>query len=161
MAEQEALGDILGRALAEIDEAGGSAQLQLKHLVGAKVFDAMRSKPRMSAIIDQWANAGPKSKSAATRTLALAIAHSADRPELVARIEREIEENTFDLPLAEKPKNHGKSRETPKRAPTPRETEKHAEAVRQVENDQRPMPDLAALARKGDMGQYVKARQGD
>ena len=54
--------------------------------------------------------------------VAIAIAKAANQPELVRRIEREIND-AFD--------------ETPSRSPTPIETKKHAAAVNQKRNGQR------------------------
>jgi hypothetical protein len=152
MTDREPIGEILRRALQDIDDAGGPERHQLRELIGQKTYDAMMAKQRTADLIARWLDAGPKPKGAATRALAVGIARQSDRPELIARIEREIGD-AFDLPVPKKANRPLKV----ERAPT---VKKHAEAVRQAKNDQRPMrTDLAALAKGDDASRYIKARR--
>ena len=83
------------------------------------------------------------------RTLSIAIAKVADKPDLVGRIEKEIGE-AFD---------DGSD------APTKREVKNHAAAVNQKRNGQRVSYEkpngvnLALLAKGNDVSKYIKARQ--
>jgi hypothetical protein len=155
MEDKRHIGEILAERLQEIDDVGGNERFQLRELVGKKVYDAMMAKQRTSDLISRWLSAGPKTKVAATRALAIGIARHADKPELVARIEREIGD-TFDLPA-----------EKPKRTPTQREvfpTAKKSKARKEIDNQrltgQRPVaPDLVALARGSDVAKYIRARR--
>jgi hypothetical protein len=105
-----------------------------------------------------------KSKAAATRALAVGIARHSDRPELLARIERELSDS-FNIDL---PRRSGPEREAAdiKRKPTAAETETYRKAVNQRRNDQHPSGyrppkdvDLAMLAKRSDLTSYIKERR--
>jgi hypothetical protein len=165
MSDKQDLSELLLTALNDIEAMGGPERAQLADLIGKKVYDGMLTKPRLASVIDRWVEASPKHKAAATKTLAIAIARHADKPELLARIERELGD-AFEIPA----KKAGPSPETRERAPTSAKDEKQANPVdfkiadsdirKKGRNGQKPKHVLiAALAAGDDMGAYRAARQ--
>jgi hypothetical protein len=153
MTDKQPLGELLLHALDAIDEVGGPERHQLVQVIGRDAYEALIAKPKGAAVVSRWIDATGKAKGPATKALSIAIARVADKPELVARIEREIGD-VFDEGIA-----------TTERSPTPTETKKHAAAVNQRRNGQRSSyqapkgVDLAQLAKGSDVSKYIKARQ--
>jgi hypothetical protein len=150
---KQSLAEILADQLDQIDELGGPERHQLAQVIGRDAYDAMIAKPKTAALVDRWLDATGKAKGAATKALSIAIAKVADKPALVARIHREITD-AFD--------------DGTDRAPTKGEVDKHRAAVNQRRNGQRVAYEkpkgtsasvLAELAKRGDLTQYMKARQ--
>ena len=149
MTDEQSLDELLRQALDDIDEVGGRERHLLRETIGAPTYDKLISKPRTADLVDRWLSASAKAKGAATKTLAVQIARVADKPELLSRIEREINDN-FSEPN--------------ERSPTPTEARKHAAAVNQKRNGQRSghqAPkgvNLSLLAKGNDLSKYIKAR---
>jgi hypothetical protein len=85
------------KRLDDIDEGGGRERHLLRETIGKPTYDKLISKPKTAAIVEQWEAASTKTKPAATKALSIAIAKTADKPELAKRIEREIGD-AFDEP---------------------------------------------------------------
>jgi hypothetical protein len=160
--DKNALSHILVTALREIDELGGPERHTLSQVLGRQNYDRLLAKPKVAQAINNWQSASDKTKGAATRVLALAIARASDAPELADRIEREIRDASEDY------FNTGTSREVPSRAPTPSQIRNHAAAVDQRRNGQRvayeksrsvDSDDLAALAKRDDGTRYIQMRR--
>jgi hypothetical protein len=148
---KQSLAEILAEQLDQIDEIGGSERHQLAQVIGRDAYDAMLSKPKTAAVIDRWLDATGKAKGAATKALSIAIARVADKPQLVARIHREISDS-FD----ETSPDAGSNPDLARRAQTPAKAKNGAVARGgQGENSIH----LAKLAGKADLAEYMKARQ--
>ena len=151
MTDKQDLGELLREALDDIDEVGGRERHLLRETIGAPTYDRLISKPRTADLVDRWLSATGKAKAPATKTLAVAIAKTADRADLTGRIERELND-AFD-----------ERSESTERNPTPREAKNHA--VNQRRNGQRVSYEkpngvnLALLAKGNDVSRYIKARQ--
>lgn len=163
MSETQDLAELLQQALGEIDEAGGREKHLLRQTIGKPAFDKMMSKQRTADLIDRWEKASGKAKALATRALALAIAKTADRGDLVDRIHNELNDAVDITPTESR-----WSPESNKRSPTRTQVKKHAAAQHQrsqgqrvgYEKSKRVSADmLARLAANGDMSEYYKARQ--
>jgi hypothetical protein len=150
--DKNALSYILSQALYEINELGGNKKAKLAKLLGGKeVFYKLLDKPGVSAAIDSWLQASPKSKTAAGRVLAIHLARVADNPQIVEKAERELRAE-FDDDYER---------------PTPRQVQTRRQAIAQRRNGQRVSyenpkgvnsTDIAALARSEDIGRYRAAR---
>lgn len=170
MTDQQDLSELLQQALDAVNEAGGTEKHRLLQVIGKPAFDRMMSKPKTADLIDRWLDASSKAKPAATRALSLAIARTADRADLVSRIENEIGD-AFELPRAEARATEKDPRRSfslgQKRAPITTQVVKHRAAVNQRRNGQRSdyAPpkgvDLAMLAKGNDVGRYIKARRNN
>ena len=90
MSDKQSLGEMLQQALDAIDEVGGPERHQLVQVIGRDAYEALIAKPKGADVVSRWLDASGKAKAPATRALALQIARTADKPELVKRIEREI-----------------------------------------------------------------------
>jgi hypothetical protein len=107
--DENSLAFILQRAVAEISELGGRKRHRLSQVLGRQNYDKLMS---VAKAINDWEGASDKTKSAASRLLAVHIARAAETPELVGRLQREIQdasEDYFDT---------GKSRETSSKTKT-------------------------------------------
>jgi hypothetical protein len=89
------LGKLLLQALDDIDEVGGPERHQLVQVIGRDAYEALIAKPKGADVVSRWIDATGKAKAPATKALSIAIARVADKPELVARIEKEVGE-AFD-----------------------------------------------------------------
>ena len=149
---KQSLAEILADQLDQIDELGGPERHQLVQVIGRDAYEALITKPKGADVVSRWLGASGKAKAPATRALALQIARTADKPELVKRIEREIGD-AFDDGF---------------NAPTKGQVDKHRAAADQRRNGQRVTYEkpkgtsasmLADLARSDDASKYIKARQ--
>lgn len=145
----QSLAEILEDQLDQIDEVGGSERHRLSQVIGRDAYDALISKARGADVVDRWKNASAKTKPAAIRALSVAIARVADKPQLVARIRREITD-AFD-----EPSEAGSKPESIDSKPTSNNVRKPAVARKGGK------PDLASLAKNSDLSEYMKVRQGE
>jgi hypothetical protein len=158
--DKNSLGYILGQALNEIRDVGGNERHRLTQVISRPVYDRLLERPAASRALDAWLDAaGPKSKKAAGRVLAIQVAKVARSPELVGRIERELAD-AFDYGI-----DTGRSGETPSKASTTAQVQKHRAAVDQRRNGQRVSyqspkgTDLHMLAEMADSRKYIEARR--
>jgi hypothetical protein len=93
--DENALSSILFKAFNEINELGRDRHT-LSQVLGRQNFDKLLAKPKVARAVESWEVSSPKTKGAATRMLALSIARAADTPELVDRIQREIQDASVD-----------------------------------------------------------------
>jgi hypothetical protein len=154
--DKNSLGYILGQALNEIRDVGGNERHRLTQVISRPVYDRLLERPAASRALDAWLDAaGPKSKKAAGRVLAIQVAKVAQSPELVGRIERELAD-AFDYGID--------ARRSGGTISTPSQVQKHRAAVSQRRNGQRVAyeapknADLHALARMDDVSRYRQAR---
>jgi hypothetical protein len=149
LSDKNSLGAILTEALQEVSEIGGSERAKLASLVGRKTYDALMERSSTRNAIQNWLDASPKTKPAATRMLALQIAKHTDAS-LAPRIEREINEE-FEIQT--------------RRAATASERETYHKAREQRRNGQRVSyqapkgTDLHTLAKMADSRKYIEARR--
>jgi hypothetical protein len=144
--DENSLGFILGEALKSIQDVGGLDRARLRDLVGSNTYNSLLNKPKVASAIDSYLNASPGTKRAAGKMLAMHIARSTEHPEVLDRIERELED-TFSDTYAQPSRLQrlGKEQLTKVRA--------------QQRSGQRVAdPDLVELAKADDISQYRQAR---
>jgi hypothetical protein len=136
--DENSLGFILSKALRSIDEVGGLDRAKLSDLVGRSTYDMLLNKPRVSAAIDAYLTASPKTKKAAGKMLSMHIARATGHGEVVDRIEKELQDTFDPQPASMKasPMTTTATKVAPKRSA-----------------DQ-----LEQLARNEDIGAYRRAR---
>jgi hypothetical protein len=155
--DPHALKTILAAALDDIESAGGREAHLLRTTIGKTAFDMLPTRQSTSQAWRAWRDATPATKPQATRMLAIAIAQAADKPHLVDRIVREI--NDMD-PFA-----------SDATTPSPKTTPVKAQNGVRV-RVQKTLPrastkvaprdsylDMLKLATKSDVTQYVRARR--
>jgi hypothetical protein len=132
--------------LGDVAEVGGLDRARLANLVGRETYEGLLSKPRVADAIDAYLNASPRTKRAAGRMLAVQIARSTDHPEVLDRIERELEDTFAD--------SYG-----PPVKATPAKAQELAKVRAQQRSGQRVAdPDLVELAERDDITAYPNAR---
>jgi hypothetical protein len=142
--DPNALGSILTKALKSIQDVGGLERARLSDLVGRETYESLLSKPRVADAIDAYLSASPQTKRAAGRMLASHIARGTDHPEVLDRIERELEDTFADGYAS---------------ASSPVKSLEPAKVRAQQKSGQRAAsPDLMELARNSDASGYIKAR---
>jgi len=142
--DPNSLGEILTKALRSIEEIGGVTRAKLSELVGRKTYDLLLSKPKVADAIDAYVNASPATKRSAGKLLAHHIARSTDHPEVLDRIERELQDTFAD--------GYGQ----PSRLQ--RLGKEQLTGVRAQQRSGQRVADLQALARNEDISQYRAAR---
>lgn len=150
MTDERHISEILVEALDHIDAMGSADRARLADLIGKDVYARMMDKPKTATLVERWEAASSKTKPAATKALSIAIAKTANRADLVDRIHAEIGD-AFDLPEAAHSRDTAKSRATPDKAKTKPTASK----------GQHQKPDLAMLAKRDNLSEYMKRRQGD
>ena len=155
--DPNSLGSILSSALDEINEAGGRDQHLLRSVIGKGAFDALPQRQSTAKALDAWLNASPQTKPQATRLLAIAIARAADKPHLVARIEREIADSDV---FASKPDAVASPlKATPvKPQQRPQKTYPRASAKSSPRDG---YLDMLKLAEKSGASSYIRARSAE
>ena len=144
--DENSLGFILGKALKDIENVGGLDRARLRDLVGSNTYDLLLQKPKVFEAIDRYLTASPQSKKAAGRMLAMHVARATEHPEVLDRIERELQD-TFSDTYAQPSRLQrlGKEQLTKVRA--------------QQRSGQRVAdPDLVELAKRDDISAYRNAR---
>ena len=144
--DENSLGFILGKALKAIEEVGGLDRARLHDLVGSNTYDLLLQKPKVFEAIDSYLNASPRTKQAAGRMLAMHIARSTEHPEVLDRIERELQD-TFSDTYAQPSRLQRLGKEQLAKV---RSQQKSGQRVAD--------PDLLELARREDVSQYRQAR---
>jgi hypothetical protein len=74
------LGAILGKALNEVNELGGPQRAMVAGVIGKDAFNTIAGRRSTARALDAWVNATPKTRPAATKMLATAIAHALEVP---------------------------------------------------------------------------------
>src|SRR5690348_7480645 len=106
--QDQALSELLVKALNDVEAMGGPERARLADVIGRPAFDRLTSGTRGADLVERWVAAGGKTKLAATKALAIAIARVADRADLVDRITNEIADNfEVDMPPDLKAKKAG------------------------------------------------------
>jgi hypothetical protein len=144
--DENSLGFILGKALKDIENVGGLDRARLRDLVGSNTYDLLLQKPEVFEAIDRYLTASPQSKKAAGRMLAMHIARGTDHPEVLDRIERELQD-TFSDTYAQPSRLQGLGKEQLIKVRT---QQKSGQRVAD--------PDLVELAKRDDISQYRQAR---
>jgi hypothetical protein len=145
--DENSLGFILGKALKSIDEIGGLDRAKLADLVGRDLYTNLLNKPKVASAIDTYLTASPGTNKAAGRMLATHIARATDHPEVLDRIERELQDTYADAyapPTAKRASARGQ--ELQKITAQQRSGQRVAD------------PDLVELARRDDITAYRRAR---
>ena len=94
--DENSLGFILGKALKDIENVGGLDRARLRDLVGSNTYDLLLQKPKVFEAVDRYLTASPGTKRAAGKMLAMHIARSTEHPEVLDRIERELQDTFSD-----------------------------------------------------------------
>jgi hypothetical protein len=144
--DENSLSFILGKALKDIENVGGLDRARLRDLVGSNTYNLLLQKPKVFEAVDRYLTASPQTKKAAGRMLAMHIARSTEHPEVLDRIERELQD-TFSDTYAQPSRLQrlGKEQLTKVRA--------------QQRSGQRVAdPDLVELAKREDISAYRQAR---
>jgi hypothetical protein len=147
------LHSILSQAVADIEEAGGREADLLRTTIGKTAFDMLPTRKSTAQAWQAWRDASPQSKPQATRMLAVAIARAADRPHLVDRIVREI--NDMD-PFAS-----DATSSPPPEAPTKADRIRSQKAYPRAATKVAPRDgylDMLKLAKQADVTNYIRAR---
>jgi hypothetical protein len=136
--DENSLSFVLAKALRSIDEVGGLDRARLRDLVGSNTYEMLLQKPKIFDAIDRYLSSSPQSKKAAGRVLAHHIARSTEHPEVLGRIERELQDTFDPQPASMKasPMTETRTKPAPRRS-----------------SDQ-----LEQLARNEDIGAYRRAR---
>ena len=144
--DPNSLGVILTKALKDIENVGGLDRARLRNLVGSNTYDLLLQKPKVFEAVDRYLTASPGTKRAAGKMLAMHIARSTEHPEVLDRIERELED-TFSDAYAQPARLQrlGKEQLTRVRA-------------QQTSGQRVADPDLVELAKRDDISQYRQAR---
>jgi hypothetical protein len=153
--DPDALSSVLGAAIAEIEADGGREANLLKGVIGKAAFAQLPQRQSTAKALDAWLNASPQSKPQATRLLAIAIARAADKPHLVARIEREIADSDV---FASKPDAVAPP---PKATPVKAQEQKTFPRASTKVGPRDGYLDMLKLATKADATAYIRARAAE
>jgi hypothetical protein len=149
--DPNSLGSILSQAIADVESAGGREAHLLRGVIGKGAFDQLPARKSTAQAWQVWRGAPAHAKP--HRWLAVAIAKSAGRPDLVDRITREINDmDPFASDAATPP---------PKATPVKAQERKTYPRAAAKSSPRDGYLRMLQLATKADSTDYIKARAAE